>query len=150
MQKTHFTVEEASRWLTCAQPVPLPLLQRLGKDCSMVCRIRGGTWVDVPVFGKGWPTERGYTPEVIREVFMLNPDTAPYVPAPAPRFVACIRCGHALTWLEHSSLSVAVDCPSCAAPRQFGPGVYVPEYNGVTLDEVKERQARAAAQRAQE
>jgi len=83
--QTHFTVEQASRWLTCAQPVPLPLLQRLGKDCSMVCRIRGATFVDVPVQGKNWPTERGYPAAIIQEVFMANPDTRPYVPKPAPR-----------------------------------------------------------------
>lgn len=80
--QTHFTVEQASRWLTCAQPVPLPLLQRLGKDCSMVCRIRASSWVDVPVQGKGWATERGYLPEIIREVFLANPDTRPFVPQP--------------------------------------------------------------------
>jgi len=83
----YFTVEQASRWLTCAQPVPLPLLQRLGKDCSMVCRIRGATFIDVPVQGKNWPTERGYPAAILQEVFLANPDTRPYVPGaatPAP------------------------------------------------------------------
>ncbi len=84
----YFTVEQASRWLTCAQPIPLPLLQRLGKDCSMVCRIRGATFVDVPVQGKSWPTERGYPAAIIQEVFLANPDTRPFLPgaalAPAP------------------------------------------------------------------
>lgn len=83
--QTHFTVEQASRWLTCAQPVPLPLLQRLGKDCSMVCRIRGATFVDVPVQGKNWPTERGYPAAIIQEVFQANPDTRPFVPKSAAR-----------------------------------------------------------------
>lgn len=81
--QTHFTVEQASRWLTCAQPVPLPLLQRLGKDCSMVCRIRGATFIDVPVQGKNWPTERGYPAAILQEVFLANPDTRPYIPKPA-------------------------------------------------------------------
>ena len=81
--QTHFTVEQASRWLTCAQPVPLPLQQRLGKDCSMVCRIRGATFVDVPVQGKNWPTERGYPAAIIQEVFLANPDTRPFVPGAA-------------------------------------------------------------------
>ncbi len=81
--QTHFTVEQASRWLTCAQPVPLPLLQRLGKDCSMVCRIRGATFIDVPVQGKSWPTERGYPAAILQEVFLANPDTRPYIPKPA-------------------------------------------------------------------
>jgi hypothetical protein len=81
----YYTVEQASRWLTCAQPVPLTLLQRLGKDCSMVCRIRGATFVDVPVQGKSWPTERGYPAAIIQEVFLANPDTRDHVPKPAPR-----------------------------------------------------------------
>lgn len=83
----YFTVEQASRWLTCAQPVPLPLLQRLGKDCSMVCRIRGATFIDVPVQGKSWPTERGYPAAIIQEVFLANPETRPFLPgaAPAPK-----------------------------------------------------------------
>lgn len=83
-----FTVEQASRWLTCAQPVPLPLLQRLGKDCSMVCRIRGATFVDVPVQGKNWPTERGYPAAIIQEVFLANPDTRPFVPGQAAQVPA--------------------------------------------------------------
>ena len=81
--QTHFTVEQASRWLTCAQPVPLPLLQRLGKACSLVCRIRGATFVDVPVQGKNWPTERGYPAAILQEVFLANPDTRPFVPGVA-------------------------------------------------------------------
>lgn len=80
----YFTVEQASRWLTCAQPVPLPLLQRLGKDCSMVCRIRGATFVDVPVQGKNWPTERGYPAAIIQEVFQANPDTRAFLPGAKP------------------------------------------------------------------
>ncbi|WWQ12973.1 hypothetical protein PQ43W_27 [Ralstonia phage PQ43W] len=75
-----WTVEEASRWLTCPQPVPLRLLQRLGKDCSMVCRIRGVALVDKPVIGKIWPTERAYPADVLKEVFLTNPETAPFVP----------------------------------------------------------------------
>lgn len=98
----YFTVEQASRWLTCAQPVPLPLLQRLGKDCSMVCRIRGATFIDVPVQGKNWPTERGYPAAILQEVFLANPDTRPYIPKPAqaapapapkPETCPCGLCG---------------------------------------------------------
>ncbi len=77
----HFTVEEASRWLTCQQPVPLPLLQKLGKDCSMVCRIRSAEWSLRPTPHQRWPHERAYPAEIIREVFLANPETAPYVPA---------------------------------------------------------------------
>lgn len=78
--KACWTVEEASRWLTCEQPVALALLQRLGKDCSMVARIRNTPCTQKPVYGKRWPTERAYPVEIIREVFSLNPDTAPYLP----------------------------------------------------------------------
>jgi hypothetical protein len=80
MEEKYFTVEQASRHLTCAQPLDPKLLQKLGKDCSMVCRIRNAGWVDVPVFGKRWNSERGYPFSIILEVFTTNPDTAPHVP----------------------------------------------------------------------
>lgn len=76
----YFTVEQASRWLTCAQPVDLKILQQLGRDCSMLARIRNATWIDVPVKGRRWPSERGYPVELIREVFAANPDTKDYIP----------------------------------------------------------------------
>ena len=76
----YYTVEEASRFLTCAQPVPLPILQQLGKDASLYCRVRGIAWIDKPVVGKRWPSERGYTLATIREVFALNPAVRDYVP----------------------------------------------------------------------
>jgi len=76
----HFTVEEASRWLTCAQPVNLKLLQQLGRDCSMVCRIRKIEWSLRPTPNQRWPNERAYPAAVIREVCLANPETAPYVP----------------------------------------------------------------------
>lgn len=76
----NWTVEEASRWLTCRQPVAVELLAQLGKDCSRVCRIHGLEWTIRPTPGKPWPNERAYPAEVIREVFNLNPETAPYVP----------------------------------------------------------------------
>lgn len=77
---SHFTVEEASRWLTCPQPVALRLLQQLGKDCAMVCKIRGIEWSLRPTPTQRWPNERAYPAAVIREVFLANPETAPYVP----------------------------------------------------------------------
>ncbi len=78
--KGHFTVEEASRWLTCVQPVPLELLQQLGRDCSMLARIRGIKWSLRPTPHQRWANERAYPAEVIREVFAANPETAPHVP----------------------------------------------------------------------
>lgn len=80
MTEPHFTVEEASRWLTCIQPVPLRLLQQLGRDCSMVCKIRSIEWKLRPTPTQPWPNERAYPAAVIREVFAANPDTAPYIP----------------------------------------------------------------------
>lgn len=78
-----FTVEEASRWLTCAQPVPLKLLQRLGKDCAMVARMHRRPMGTKPTPDKPWPCEKTYPADVIRTVFQTCPDTAPYVP-PVP------------------------------------------------------------------
>ena len=76
----HFTVEEASRWLSCAQPVNLKLLQQLGRDCSMVCRIRNIEWSLRPTPHQRWPNELAYPAAVIQEVFAANPETAAYVP----------------------------------------------------------------------
>lgn len=76
----YYTVEEASRWLTCDQPVSLPLLQKLGKDCSMVCRIRNVVTTNRATPHQPWPTERAYPAEIIREVFAGNPSTAPFLP----------------------------------------------------------------------
>lgn len=75
-----YTVEEASRWLTCAQPLPLPLLQKLGKDCSLVTRIWKTPTGYKPTPDKPWPQEKTYTAEVIREVFGSNPDTRNFLP----------------------------------------------------------------------
>lgn len=77
---TNYTVEEASRWLTCAQPVPTKLLAQLGKDCSRVCRIRGIEWTIRPTPGQPWLNERAYPVDVIREVFSLHPETKDYIP----------------------------------------------------------------------
>jgi hypothetical protein len=77
---TNYTVEEASRWLTCAQPVSLSLLQKLGKDCSMFCKVKQIEWSQRPTPHQRWNTERAYPAAAIREVFLLNPATAPYVP----------------------------------------------------------------------
>ena len=76
-----FTVEEASRWLTCAQPVPLRLLQQIGKDCAMVSRMHKHPMGSKATPDKPWPSEKTYCAEVIRLVFQTHPETAPYVPA---------------------------------------------------------------------
>lgn len=76
----NFTVEEAARWLTCAQPVDVKLLQQLGKDCSMLCKLRNIEWTLRPTPGKSWPNERAYPPAVIQEVFTQNPNVKDFIP----------------------------------------------------------------------
>lgn len=61
------------------------------------------------------------------------------------RYVNCIRCAHAVSWLEHTMLRTAVDCPRCGAKNQFGPGVYVDDFRGYTLLEVLHRKTVAEA-----
>lgn len=75
-----FTVEEATRWLTCPQPVPLPILQKLGKDCSLVARIwKVETGIKLTP-EKKWPQEKTYPTSIIREVFGSNPDVRDFLP----------------------------------------------------------------------
>lgn len=75
-----YTVEEASRFLQCPQPVDLSILRKLGKDCSMVCRIWNANWIERPVIGKDWPSERAYPLSVILEVFKTNPSVRDFIP----------------------------------------------------------------------
>jgi hypothetical protein len=81
---TNFTVEEAARFLKQPDGTPVPLtranLSQLGKDCSMVCRIRHVEWTLRPTPTKDWPNERAYPAAVIREVFAQHPATRDYVP----------------------------------------------------------------------
>lgn len=84
----HLTVEEALLFLVpvtvMAYDARLPLLRQLGKDCSMVCRIRKEGWIDKPVRGRQWPTERAYSPAVLREVFANHPQTRDLLPKVSP------------------------------------------------------------------
>jgi len=57
------------------------------------------------------------------------------------RYVVCIRCAHVMPFFMHEALRVAVDCPTCSAPKQFGPGIYVEDFHGYTMDEVMKRRA---------
>lgn len=58
------------------------------------------------------------------------------------RYVTCIGCAYAMTWLEHECLRVAVGCTNCGADNQFGPGVYVPDFTGYSIQEVLQQRAR--------
>lgn len=49
------------------------------------------------------------------------------------RFVFCVSCRYAVSWLEHTLLQYAIDCPRCGANKQFGPGVYADDFHGYTL-----------------
>jgi hypothetical protein len=51
------------------------------------------------------------------------------------RVVYCVRCFHLMSWEEHSSLVTSVDCPSCGRKETFGPGIYIPEFQGYTMDQ---------------
>lgn len=46
----------------------------------MVCRIHRVTWIEKPVIGKEWPSERAYPKHIINTVFEANPETAPFIP----------------------------------------------------------------------
>ena len=76
----YWTVEEASRFLSCPQPVDLKILQQLGKDASTYCRIKRVEWKTKPVTGKRWDSERAYTQATLLEVFRLHPYTRQYLP----------------------------------------------------------------------
>lgn len=80
MPDVNFTVEEAARFVPKPDGFDLKLLAQLGKDCSMVCRMRGLQWTLRPTPTKAWPNERAYPAEIIREVFANHPATRDYVP----------------------------------------------------------------------
>ncbi len=67
-------------WAASAWSIDIHPAARLGKECSMVARIHRRPTGTVEVVGEAWPTEKTYTHDVLREVFRLNPATAPYMP----------------------------------------------------------------------
>lgn len=75
------SVKQAVGFLKLPAPLDRSTLSKLGKECSMVARIHRRPTGTVEVFGEAWPTEKTYTHDVLREVFRLNPATAPYMPA---------------------------------------------------------------------
>lgn len=75
------SVKQAVAFLKLPAPLDRATLSKLGKECSMVARIHRRPTGTVEVIGEAWPTEKTYTHDVLREVFRLNPATAPYVPA---------------------------------------------------------------------
>lgn len=74
----NYTVEEACRFLTA--PVTLQIMQKLGKDCSMLCRIRNVEHTLRPTPTKRWPNEKAYPFFIIDEVFRQNPDVQHLIP----------------------------------------------------------------------
>ena len=75
------SVKQAVDFLKLPESLDRGTLSKLGKECSMVARIHRRPTGTVEVFGEAWPTEKTYTHDVLREVFRLNPATAPYMPA---------------------------------------------------------------------
>lgn len=55
---------------------------------------------------------------------------------PIDRFVCCWGCGHTISFLECKQLIADVRCPICYKPNTFGPGIYVPEFEGYTMDSI--------------
>lgn len=74
-----WTIAEAVHWLAIPMPLGRGTLSKLGRDCSMVSRIRKRPIDVVPVIGKDWPSEKAYTRDVLTEVFRLHPATKDYV-----------------------------------------------------------------------
>lgn len=46
-----------------------------------------------------------------------------------------------MSWFENQHLRCAVDCPKCGAKNQFGPGVFVDDFHGYTMEEVARQRA---------
>lgn len=60
------------------------------------------------------------------------------------RFATCIKCAYSMPWFQSEQMITAMPCPQCEAANQFGPGVYVHEFNGYTLSEVMNWKASKA------
>lgn len=75
-----WTVAQAVGFLNLPAPLSIGDLSKLGKECSMVARIKFRPTGVVPVIGQRWPTEKSYTRDVLNEVFRLNPATRDYMP----------------------------------------------------------------------
>lgn len=73
------TVAEAHGFLPGAPPADMALLRKLGHEASLAARAMRRPTGTKAVIGKPWPFEKTYTFDVLREVFRLNPATAPYV-----------------------------------------------------------------------
>ncbi len=56
-------------------------------------------------------------------------------------YATCLKCAHVITWFENEQLRYAVDCPTCGAPKAFGPGVFVEDFYGYTWDEAIRQRA---------
>jgi hypothetical protein len=59
----------------------------------------------------------------------------------ADRFVTCIRCAYVMPWIQHVHLRFSMPCPACGTEDQFGPGVYIEDFQGYTWAEVLTQKA---------
>ena len=73
------SVRQALAHLPAVTPTDA-LLRKLGHDATLASKAQRAPTGSTPVAGKPWPAEKTYTFAVLREVFRLNPDTAPHVP----------------------------------------------------------------------
>ena len=55
------------------------------------------------------------------------------------KYVTCEKCGYIQSWVPHGHLICAMPCPDCGEKDQFGPGIYVEDYAGISLTEAMER-----------
>jgi hypothetical protein len=69
-------VAVAAAYLNLPAPLDRATLSKLGRDCSMVARIKRRPTGVESVQGQPWPTEKAYTRDVLEEVFRLHPATA--------------------------------------------------------------------------
>ena len=79
--ETYYTVAEAALWLVgCEKLVSVDILKELGRDCSMLSRVRQQEWMLRPTPHMPWPHERAYAADIIRDVFLTHPYTQKFVP----------------------------------------------------------------------
>lgn len=55
---------------------------------------------------------------------------------PTGRYACCRECHHVVLWKEHTRLRFLIGCPKCGLENQFGPGAYIDDFEGYSMDEV--------------
>ncbi len=60
------------------------------------------------------------------------------------RYATCMKCGYLMDWESNNLLVANVPCADCGLPDQFGPDVYVEDFNGYTAKEAIRQRAEKA------